>query len=340
MKLLPGQLKSEKDKLTKKFLKRKALIDRYMKTAPFVRLFDKLAFIVGVLLLIFTTYILGRYPHRGYYTYHTLVVLALVLFRFYNYRTKGWHYYLFDFCYFANTLIILYLQFFPYNDLLFKVFFVYANGPFGVAIPAFKNSMIFHKMDNLISLTIHLIPQVTSWNLRWHTMEWERTSLPLDQRQFLTLDEDEITNGFWRYLTRIFFIPLALYLTWAGLYSLKVFIISSKRIKERNYETMYVYYMNQAWAAKILSKFGLRYAPLVFMSLHVTFFVISSVFAILAYSSFYIHSLLLLSWVTLSIWNGANFYMEYFSRRYESSLRALEVIETSLTQGSADGVAS
>jgi hypothetical protein len=109
MKLLPGQLKSEKEKLTKKFLKRKALIDRYMKTAPFVRLFDKLAFIVGVLLLIFTTYILGRYPHRGYYTYHTLVVLGLVLFRFYNYRTKGWHYYLFDFCYFANTLIILYL---------------------------------------------------------------------------------------------------------------------------------------------------------------------------------------------------------------------------------------
>jgi hypothetical protein len=57
-------------------------------------------------------------------------------------------------------------------------------------------------------------------------------------------------------------------------------------------------------------------------------------FAILAYSSFYIHTLLLLSWVTLSIWNGANFYMEYFSRRYESSLRALEVFETSLPQGS------
>ena len=208
---------------------------------------------------------------------------------------------------------------------------MYANGPFGVAIPAFKNSMIFHKLDNLISLTIHLIPQVTSWNLRWHTMEWERTTLPPAERQFLTIDENEVANGFGRYITRIFFIPLALYLTWAGLYSLKVFVISSKRIKERNYETMYVYYMNQAWAAKILSKFGLRYAPLVFMSLHVTFFVISSVFAILAYSSFYIHTLLLLSWVTLSIWNGANFYMEYFSRRYESSLRALDVLQTSLT---------
>ena len=82
---------------------------------------------------------------------------------------------MFDFCYFANTLIILFLEFFPKNDILFKVFFVYANGPFGVAIPAFKNSMIFHKIDNLISLTIHVIPQVTSWNLRWHTMDWQNT---------------------------------------------------------------------------------------------------------------------------------------------------------------------
>ena len=81
-----------------------------------------------------------------------------------------------------------------------------------------------------------------------------------------------------------------------------------------------------------MSKFGLRYAPLVYMSMHVTFFLFSSVFSILAYSSFYINTLLLLTWVTVSIWNGASFYMEYFSRRYESSLRALEVIESSLTE--------
>ena len=110
--------------------------------------------------------------------------------------------------------------------------------------------MIFHKIDYLVSLAIHLIPLVTSWNLRWHTMEWERATLPENQRYFLTPDEDEIKNGgLWRYLIRMFFIPLALYLTWVGLYSLKVFVISSKRIKERNYETLYVYYMNQAWAA-------------------------------------------------------------------------------------------
>lgn len=131
---------------------------------------------------------------------------------------------------------------------------------------------------------------------------------------------------------RLFCIPLALYLLWVFLYSLKVFVISSKRIQERNYETMYIYYMNQAWAAKILSSFGMKFAPLVFMSLHVTFFIISSVFAALAYSSFALHTCLLLTWIALSIWNGANFYMEYFSRKYEAGLKALEEIEVNFNR--------
>lgn len=129
-----------------------------MKGARFVRLMDKVYFVLGVWLLIFNMYILGRYPHTNYYHWHSLVVIGLVLFRFYNYKKKGWHYYLFDFCYYANTLIIAFLLFYPKNDLLFKAAFVFANGPFGIAIPAFKNSMIFHKIDNLISLTIHLLP--------------------------------------------------------------------------------------------------------------------------------------------------------------------------------------
>jgi len=113
MQNLPLKLKSERDKLAASFLKRKALIKRYMKGAPFVRLVDKLSFILGVFLLVFTTFVLGRHPNDHYYTYHCVTVVSLVAFRFYNYRSKGWHYYLFDFCYFGNTLMLLFLLAFP-----------------------------------------------------------------------------------------------------------------------------------------------------------------------------------------------------------------------------------
>lgn len=155
-----------------------------MNRAPIVRFMDKIFFIVGVLLVIATTYMLGRYPNTHYFKFHVYTVSSLVAIRLFNYRMKKWHYYLFDFCYFANTLIIYFLLADPTNDILFRVFFVYANGPFGLAIPAFKNSMIFHKLDNLTSIAIHIIPLVTSWNLRWTTIPYEST-LPLHERYFL-----------------------------------------------------------------------------------------------------------------------------------------------------------
>lgn len=45
-----------------------------------------------------------------------------------------------------------------------------------------------------------------------------------------------------RYFIRMFLIPLGLYLLWASLYSLKVFVVSAKKIQERNYETLYGYF--------------------------------------------------------------------------------------------------
>lgn len=66
------------------------------------------------------------------------------------------------------------------------------------------------------------------------------------------------------------------------------------------------------------------------MSAHVFFFIVSCGFAIAAFGNFYVHTFLMLLWITMSIWNGANFYMEYFSRKYESNLKMLEQIENQL----------
>ena len=150
-----------------------------MNKAPIVRFMDKIFFIIGVLLAISTTFMVGRYPNDHYYTFHICTVISLVVIRLFHYRIKKWHYYLFDFCYFGNTMIICYLLFAPKNEYLYRMFFVYANGPFGLSIPTFKNAMIFHKIDNLTSMAIHFIPLVTSFNLKWTTLEYERT-LPED----------------------------------------------------------------------------------------------------------------------------------------------------------------
>lgn len=80
-----------------------------------------------------------------------------------------------------------------------------------------------------------------------------------------------------------------------------------------------------------MQKWGPRFAPFVFMSFHIGFFLVSTIFAMIAYLNFYAHTLLMALWTTASLWNGANFYMEYFSKKYESNLKMLDEIEQKLT---------
>lgn len=77
--------REERDKLKQKFLKRKHLLKSYLKSAHAARLADKLSFIMGVFLLIMTTFMVGRYPHDAWYIYHCAVVITLVAYRFINY---------------------------------------------------------------------------------------------------------------------------------------------------------------------------------------------------------------------------------------------------------------
>ena len=180
-----SKVELEQKKVVKQFLKRKKVIERYMNHAPTVRFFDKIAFCVGVWLMTITTWFVGKYPHDFYYKYHVVIMILLLAGRVVHFRLKKWHYYMFDFCYYSNILILYYLALAPKNEILFKAFFVFSQGPLGLSVAAFKNAMIFHKIDFITSVAIHLLPLVTSWNLRWHTMEYEST-LPEDQRYFLT----------------------------------------------------------------------------------------------------------------------------------------------------------
>lgn len=163
----------QKNKVMKQFLKKKKVIERYMNHAPTVRFFDKISFCVGVWLMTATTFIVGKWPHDIYYKYHVFVIIALLAARVVHFRLKKWHYYMYDFCYYSNLMIVYYLAVEPKNEILFKAFFVFSQGTLGISIMAFKNAMIFHKIDFITSVAIHLLPLVTSWNLRWYTIPYE-----------------------------------------------------------------------------------------------------------------------------------------------------------------------
>lgn len=122
-------------------------------------------------------YVIGKYPHNFYYTFYTSLMLILLAIRTVQYFNCGWKYYLIDFCYFANSILLYMIIFDSKNEQLFKTGFVFANGILGASTYLFRNSLVFHKIDMITCLGIHMVPLTATFHIRWVTMV-EQAHLP------------------------------------------------------------------------------------------------------------------------------------------------------------------
>lgn len=77
--------------------------------------YDKMFFCIGIFIMLFTNAILFYpNPHAIKYWF-TFVNVSLILLRWLDYWSKGWHYYFLDYCYYANIITLVYLFLYPDN---------------------------------------------------------------------------------------------------------------------------------------------------------------------------------------------------------------------------------
>lgn len=103
----------------------------------------------------------------------------LLVRRLCTFGSQGYHMYLIDFCYVANIALLIYLNFSSKSSWLFVTCFVFANGPLAAAILAFRNSLVYHRVDMLTSLAIHAVPMTLTLHIRWDTIP-NQMHLPLE----------------------------------------------------------------------------------------------------------------------------------------------------------------
>ena len=60
----------------------------------------------------------------------------------------------------------MFVAFFPKNEQMYRLSFLYASGILAVSTAAFSNALIFHQFDHLISLVTHPVPMVCMWNVK------------------------------------------------------------------------------------------------------------------------------------------------------------------------------
>ncbi|KAI5261088.1 hypothetical protein E4T47_09526 [Aureobasidium subglaciale] len=128
--------------------------------AKAVTLREKLSFITGVLNIFISGYLIGAYPEY-FHIWYTVQLIYFMPMRYYKYHQIGYHYFLADLCYFVNLLMLLTMWFFPGSKRLFISTYCLAMGNNAVAIAMWRNSLVFHSLDKVTSLFIHIMPCAT-----------------------------------------------------------------------------------------------------------------------------------------------------------------------------------
>ncbi|GAM26779.1 hypothetical protein SAMD00019534_099540 [Acytostelium subglobosum LB1] len=328
------RLKREKDKIKELIKLKKSEFNDKMNAPPFLRLMDKVAFTLGLIVLFTSEFVLIRAPQYMYLLYTALVIPLMVL-RFFDYHRSKYHYFMLDFCYLCNFLLLFYM--FGHQLLLgplstpsfFKLVFALTNGPLAWGCIVWRNSMVFHDVDKLTSVFIHLCPPIVTYCLRWYPIDF-----PLDNAcggQPCTLSFKDT-----------FVIPIALYVLWQVFYFAKTEIIDETKLaNDQDIMT------SSRWMSvrqphpiyKMLLAKNINVSPgAVLMAFQLLYTLGTLITLPLLMTSFVAHTVFLLFIFVMVSWNGACYYFEVFSENY--SKRYKSVIGENLQTSSSTSTSS
>lgn len=301
--LLSTTLREEVQRVLQRFLSPRRVLLR-----------DKITFVLGTCSLVAGAYFLGYSPQK-FYRLYTAEGVAMLALRFTHYRWARQHYYLLDWCYLANAMLMLHIWVYPTSLLLAKVTFAHSFGPLLWSILAFRNSIVYHSLDKMTSHFMHLYPACVCWTIRWHTAD----PLAAHLREAGAEAAAAWEGGSLRDLV---LLPMLPYLLWAVLYYLKVFVISSRKIQQKGYETLFQYstQSRRSLFGSVVLRFRPSLQPLVYMCLHLLLTLATMCLNQLWWRSYAANTAFLACIFAASAWSGATFYFDVFAARYLASV--------------------
>ncbi|KAK9844314.1 hypothetical protein WJX74_000680 [Apatococcus lobatus] len=264
---------------------------------------DKIGFFLGIANICLTAFWMGKQPGTFFYWY-TIKAVALFSTRYYIYSQKHWQYYMLEYCYFSNLLLLL------------EIVFAHLSGPLSWSIPAMRNSLVLHDLDKLTSLFMHMSPALVGWAVHWYPNQ-----LRVPTETWPAAQQEEWYTGTFFQLV---ILPMGPYLLWSITYYLKIFVISKERVQQENYQTLFKYMTKnkKALAAKIVLRASPPFQPLLYMLMHLILCQAATATAYIWWHSYWAHTAFLVGCIGVSAWNGANYYFHVFAKRYLASVGA------------------
>eukprot|EP00283_Hemiselmis_rufescens_P014593 CAMPEP_0173450114 /NCGR_PEP_ID=MMETSP1357-20121228/44074_1 /TAXON_ID=77926 /ORGANISM="Hemiselmis rufescens, Strain PCC563" /LENGTH=552 /DNA_ID=CAMNT_0014416765 /DNA_START=162 /DNA_END=1820 /DNA_ORIENTATION=+ len=268
---------------------------------------DKMGFTAGIALLIFTEYIFLCHL-EWIKAWYTAVVIPLYGIRYVIYHADKTHYFLIDFCYVINLLLLFTLHFYPNSTVLFKATFALASGPVPVAIIAWRNSLVFHSLDKVTSVVIHLLPCGIVFCMRWFP---ERTT------------HNELKPSQYAGLFDLFVRPFCVYVYWQTAYFLKTQVVDRRRMQNRpdlwtSARWLSRHRTSKGLAHKLINKDGTGELSIniSLIKIQIQYTALTLIPVLVIYHSYVLHCLYLIIICLWCVHNGAGYYFEVFSKKY------------------------
>lgn len=281
------------------------------------RFINKVTHLMGVLGFGGFCYLLGARPQDVPYVY-CLFYVTFVPLRWIYYRYKKWHYYLLDFCYYANTFFLVMLLFYPKNEKLFMVCFSFSEGPLAWALIVWRCSLVFSSVDKIVSVLIHLLPGIVFFTIRWWDPETFAAMHPEGKAARASWPYVEDKSYLWTWL---FVVPLVAYTLWQLLYFLIVNVLRRQRLL-RDPEVMTSYRelskkaqkANNVWW-RLSGLLGDQNRPMMYILLQAAFTVATLALTVPIFLSYKMHVTFQMLKLCATIWNGGSFLLEVMPRQ-------------------------
>jgi hypothetical protein len=277
----------------------------------YVKLLDKIAFTLGVLNIPTCQFFMLNRP-QYFWMWYIFIMSLLLVSRFFYFRAIQLQYFLYDFCYFTNILSLVCIFYHP--AWLFRMVFIFTNGPLMFAILVWRNSLVYHDFDKMTSIYIHILPAMLTLVLKW-------TVYPEGYFGQLSLWD--------------LFVSCGGYLFWQISYYIKTEVMD-KDVLDCNPELL----TSLRWLAadkknstaravlSLLRRIGVMRADedyvssefktkLVFMTSQFVYTVLTFIPSFIVYQSHTWHACYACFIFIVSVYNGASFYIDVFSKRYQ-----------------------
>lgn len=298
-----------------------------------VKLLDKISFTLGVLNIVACQYFLMSVPEY-FGVWYTVVIPLMMISRYWHFKKQNYQYFLIDFCYLTILSSLINLTLLRGSELFFKICFIFSTGVLPIAIPVWRNSLIFHDFDKIVSVYIHILPCMLYYALRWHGLEGVAGSCLGSSSPCHPLGWSDYGYA------------LMFYCVWQAAY-----LVKTEILEKENFDAHPEILTSLRWLAKDtkndasrsvlrgLRKIGLfgrseefdstsMKTKLVFVASQLALTVFSFLPTWIVYNSSSAH----LCWIgfifTVSIFNGASFYIEVFSVRYQVQLKRLDEMQS------------